>query len=343
MELDAEIFAVGKWNGMEFSAADLTNITDAFATLGDNMKVALKMGHNQEQPMTDGHPALGWVSKVWVAGDKLMARFTDLPKIVYEAIQKKLYKNVSIELDLEVKHKGNDYPLVLTGVALLGADIPAVSTLKDLTHYMGRSADFSAGCSMQFAAIAGTPQSGGNNMDLAQLTEAVNKLTFQVTELSTGKATADAANIVLTAKVKQFEAEDRAKTDAALTAKIALKRDDVKKLLEDGVKAMKITPAQRDTFSRMLCLDDDVAVEKLDVSDVSRFIASGASFSKPNASRTKQGVDNNESGDAEISATVAAGVRDILAKKEAPTHLAAQGLFFSRNPELARQYIDSTN
>lgn len=340
-ELDAEIFAVGKWNGMEFSASDLESIASTFETLGDNMKVALKMGHNNEQPMTDGHPALGWVKKVWVAGDKLMAHFADVPKIVYEAIQKKLYKNVSIELDMEVSHKGNDYPLVLTGVALLGADIPAVSTLKDLTHYMGRSTDFSAGRSMQFSAIAGESQSGGTKMDLAQLTEAVNKLTLQVTELSAGKAKADADNIVLTAKVKQFEATAQATSDAALKAKISLKRDEVKRLLEDGVKAMKITPAQRDTFSRMLCLDDDVAVEKLDVSDVSRFIASGTQFSKPNASRTKQGVDENA--ETEISVTVAAGVRDILAKKEAPTHLAAQGLFFSRNPELARQYIDATN
>ncbi len=178
-------------------------------------------------------------------------------------------------------------------------------------------------------------------MDLAQLTEAVNKLTIQVTELSTGKAKADADNIVLTAKVKQFEATAQATSDAALTAKIALKRDDVKKLLEDGVKAMKITPAQRDTFMRMLCLEDDVAVEKLDVSEVSRFIASGSNFSKPNA-RSKQEHDD-QSDDTHISVTVANGVSDILAKKEAANHLEAQGLFFRRNPELARQYVDATN
>ena len=150
-ELDAEIFAVGKWNGMEFTLEDLNNIEAAFKSLKDRHQVPLKMGHNDEQPFTDGQPALGWVKDIWVKGQKLMARFSDIPDIVKDALQKRLYRNVSVELDMGVEHQDQKYPYVLSGVALLGADIPAVNTLADLQAYMSRDLDFEK--RMAFTAI----------------------------------------------------------------------------------------------------------------------------------------------------------------------------------------------
>jgi len=99
MELDAEIFTVGKWNGMSFDAADLQGMADAFTRLKDNLKVGLKIGHTDAQTMANGQHALGWVDKVWIVGDKLMARFTDMPDVVYKAMQKKMYRNVSVEME----------------------------------------------------------------------------------------------------------------------------------------------------------------------------------------------------------------------------------------------------
>lgn len=136
--LDAEIFAVGFWNGWDFTVDDLRDIVIAFDSLKEIHKVPLKMGHNDEQPMTDGQPSLGWVENIWVAGNKLMARFSNIPEIVYKAFKQKLYKHVSIELDSGVQHKGSYYSMVLSGVALLGADIPAVNTLSDLTAFMSK-------------------------------------------------------------------------------------------------------------------------------------------------------------------------------------------------------------
>lgn len=61
--------------------------------------------------------------------------------------------------------------------------------------------------------------------------------------------------------------------------------------------------------------------------------------SRPNAARpvTKPPMGGRTHS---VSVIIADGVRDILAKKEAANHLEAQGLFFRRNPELARQYVD---
>jgi len=138
MELKVEIFAIGQWNGMDFEKEDLNMMAAAFNSLKDVHKVPLKFGHNDEQPFTDGQPALGWVDEVWVHGTKLMAKFIDIPEVVFTAMQNKLYKHVSVELDMGVEHKGNYYSWVLSGVALLGAEIPAVNTLADLTNFMSK-------------------------------------------------------------------------------------------------------------------------------------------------------------------------------------------------------------
>src|SRR5690606_25974082 len=95
---DREIFAVGKWNGLEFTEADLDDIVANFDRLKDIHKVPLKFGHNDEQPITDGQPAIGWVSRVYRKGKKLLADFSDVPSVVVEAIKKKLYRTVSVEL-----------------------------------------------------------------------------------------------------------------------------------------------------------------------------------------------------------------------------------------------------
>lgn len=92
----------------------------------------LKLGHNGDQPLTDGQPALGWVSRVYRDGRKLLADFIDMPTSIYEMVKAGLYKFVSVELAKNVLAGTREIPWVLDAVALLGADQPAVGTLKDL-------------------------------------------------------------------------------------------------------------------------------------------------------------------------------------------------------------------
>jgi len=334
-KLDAEIFAVGKWNGMTFSIDDLTSIATTFATLGSNHRVPLKFGHNNDQQMTDGHPALGWVEKVWVAGDKLMARFIDLPDVVMKAITKKLYKNVSIELDLDVKYKANEYPFVLSGVALLGADIPAVNTLKDLTHYLSRDTAFSVGRQAVFTAIAGITNPKEKMMTLEELTTKVAELSASTATFSTDNAKLKAENAELAAKVLKFEADAKTKAEADAKAVVAAKRTQVVGILEDGVKSEGITPAQREHFTKLLRLDDDAAITALDIEQVKALVPVG----KKQFSR-EQGRNDEGAPVLSIDQQVNAEVQNILAKKEASTYAAAQALLFTRNPKLAREYVD---
>lgn len=338
-ELDAEIFAVGKWNGFAFTQNDLRMMEAAFAELGDNLRVPLKMGHNNEQPMTDGQPALGWVTKVWVAGEKLMARFADMPTIVYEAMQKKLYRNVSIELDMDVKYKEKDFPFVLSGVALLGADIPAVNTLADLKHYLSRSAAFSAGRKACFSAIAGQSQTKEYNMTLEELTEKVAELTMNVATFTTENAKLKADNAELTGKVAKFSADATAKAEAEAAAAVTTKRATITTILEDGVKSEGITPAQRETYSRVLRLDDDASVQALDIEQVKAMVPAGKKqFSK------EQGRAQGDGG-TELTAPekVAAECQAMITKGEAKTFAEAQTVLFKRDPKLAREYVDFNN
>jgi hypothetical protein len=150
-----EIFAIGKWNNMTFSENDLDDIVENFERLNSIHRVPLKFGHNKEQQVTDGQPAIGWVSKVFRQGGKLYADFTDMPKSVFEAIKNKLYRTVSVELLFDVDHDGNRYDHVLDAVALLGADHPAVNTLADLDALLASRATFSGGQRMSFETIAG--------------------------------------------------------------------------------------------------------------------------------------------------------------------------------------------
>lgn len=340
MELDTEIFAVGKWNGMTFTLDDLKQMAQSFAALAQNQDVMLKLGHNDAQKMTDGQPALGWVSKVWVAGDKLMARFTDLPKIVHDAITKKLYKNVSVELDLDVQYKSNHHPYVLTGVALLGADVPAVNTLKDLTHYLSRDAAFSVGRKAVFSAIAGQSTTGDRTMELAELTKQVAALTASVSTLTTENAAMKAEKLEMSAKVAKFEADAKAVEEATAKARVVAKRAEVVGILEEGVKTEAITPAQREQFSKLMRIDDDAALMAIDVKEVQALTANGKKkFSREQA---KQGDDKNKV-DLTAAQRVVLEIKELRAANKDLSFAAAQTLVFSRNKELAKEYVNSND
>lgn len=143
--IEAEIFAVGHWNGRDYSIADLENIAANFRKYHDRIKPPLKLGHNEEHPR--GQPALGWIKDLYVNGQKLVARFAEVPEIVRTAIKKGLYRRISSEL-----WQADDDSLILKAVALLGADIPAVDNLEDLTVYFSApKPPFSQTITLEFA------------------------------------------------------------------------------------------------------------------------------------------------------------------------------------------------
>jgi hypothetical protein len=134
-----EIFSTGTWNGDPYTTDDLDEMVKAYSEMQSTLKPALKFGHTAEQKLlqADGMPAAGWIGALYRKGDKLVADFVDMPRQVYELIQKKAYKKVSSEVFWNIEIAGKKYKRMLAAVALLGADTPAVMNLKDILAMYG--------------------------------------------------------------------------------------------------------------------------------------------------------------------------------------------------------------
>lgn len=132
-----EIFSVGTWNGDVYTAEDLDEMVKAFKAHQTTFKPPLKLGHDDKQELLqrDGYPAAGWIGNVYRQGEKLLADFIDIPNKIYELLEKGAYKNVSSEIYWDIEVNGTTYPRMLAGVALLGADVPAVLNLSDIMSY----------------------------------------------------------------------------------------------------------------------------------------------------------------------------------------------------------------
>lgn len=133
-----EIFSAGEWNGDEYSVDDLHSMVEAFNDTHAGLRPYIKVGHDPKQKVLkelmpqDGMPSAGWIERVYVSGQKLMADFADIPEKIYDLIQKKAYRKVSSEVFWNIKIGGKLYKRLLGAVALLGADTPGVYNLKDI-------------------------------------------------------------------------------------------------------------------------------------------------------------------------------------------------------------------
>lgn len=241
----AEVFSAGTHNGMSFTEADLDQIAAAFTDLGSASRVPLKLGHNEDQAVTDGQPALGWVSRIWRSGKKLLADFTDVPTLVFDAIKKGLYKQVSIELLKDYSQKGSSHPWVLNAVALLGADIPAVKELRDLKTLLMAS---------QIAgARVGATKAFTSDVTITHIGEKSTMTPEEEAKLRSDAAAAIRAADEATAKLKTFtEKQQQKEIDAHRAA--------VKDLLETAVTEGRIYPRTRDRIVNARLFKNDAEV-----------------------------------------------------------------------------------
>lgn len=142
-DFEVEIFATGSWGGLDWSETDLDEMVRNFDALHPKgIKPPVKLGHDDTQVLggqKDGQPALGWIAGLRRNGEKLLARVTQVPKILRELVNQGRYKRVSSEIYPTFEATGAEKNLksgvtgrVLSGIAFLGADIPEVKTLEDL-------------------------------------------------------------------------------------------------------------------------------------------------------------------------------------------------------------------
>lgn len=129
-----EVFATGTHNGDEYTEGDLDDMVSASAAQG--FTPPLKAGHNE----SPGKPAIGWVENLRRVGNKLVADITHIPAEVYGVIRRRGYDRVSAEVYWNLKQGARTFRRALKAVALLGADVPAVSSLAPL-HKMFSGGD----------------------------------------------------------------------------------------------------------------------------------------------------------------------------------------------------------
>lgn len=133
-----EIFAEGTWNGDRYTGDDLQAMIDAFGKLG--FEPTVKAGHadgqdglnEKEYRKVFGAPALGYVARIYRRGSKLLADLKQVPRNFANLVKAGAYKRVSSEIYWNYKDEAGSktYPRVLKSIAFLGAEIPALPSLK---------------------------------------------------------------------------------------------------------------------------------------------------------------------------------------------------------------------
>jgi len=222
---DIEVFRAGTWNGDKYTTKDLDAIVEAFGKMG--FRPPIKLGHAEQS----GAPAYGWVKNIRRVGEKLVADFMDLPEKIFKAIKDHRYDAVSCEIFFDLKRGESVFKRALKAVALLGAEVPAVSGLKPL-----RESFFETSAKAQSYSLTQKELEQGQMTDkkddpktVAELTAELAKLQDQLKTLSTKQGDDPE-------QVKQLKADLEAK-DRRLAA---IESDRAKERIESAVGKCKV-------------------------------------------------------------------------------------------------------
>lgn len=319
----AEIFSVGTWNDITFTESDLVGIADSFNQLALSGRVPLKFGHNDEQPLTDGQPALGWVERVWVEGNKLLADFVNVPEVVYNAIRDKLYNFVSVELLEEAARDGKVFPWVLSGIALLGSDLPAVSNLQELSKLtMSRRA-----C-RQFNK-AGLLTFTGDSTRMAD--DDTKALRDRLADMEAKLAKFTDENKALAAE--RDEAIKLRKQEKAKAIK-----EQVEAKFEDAIERKVLLPKSREAYFKWQFPSDDVdkLINEFDMKDVDNFIEENKVQMSSNAGKPRQAADDEEGKTPDVVLTQR--TKRFMTENRVTDYKFAMMQVLGEDPELAEAY-----
>ena len=200
----------------------------------------------------DGDPSLGWIDKVWKKGTKLYAKISGVPKKLYDLVLVGAYRKVSVEIMFDAIFDEKRYGKVISDLAFLGADLPAVDTLDDIAALYQASYDAKLNARPRLSGgrvhvFTWDCQTEADDKEKHEMNEKVKELESQVSEFK--KQTEDETK-------RADEANERAKTAEATMLK--MKRDaevaevDVFiKTLTDG-ESPKLPPAYTDTVKGVL-------------------------------------------------------------------------------------------
>lgn len=353
----AEIFAEGEWNGIKFSGADLDGIVSSFDALGLAGKVPLKLGHEGDDPRSQAAQlALGWVTRVYRQGKKLLADFS-MPDKAHALVGDGFLRYVSVELLRDVRASTREIPWVLDAVALLGTDQPAVGILKDLQALtMARVGDSFPHSGRSAFARADLNYQSMENVHMAEDTgNAIKELADQLATLRLDLNKAQAQITAKDATITELKGVSAKFT--VLQADVAKdKRDAHRKsivdLLEAAVKSDDIQPKIREAFTRTYGVDDDEAVMRVTLEDAKNFVSANPNpykkvKDKINIVSLARATDDVPAGTTpgdEIRMRAEALLREQGKVDYTSVELQNAVLtLFKTNPQLGQSYVASVN
>lgn len=228
--------------------AELDGLVESFEALTPKggFTPVLKLGHADAQRFmgqSSGAPNLGIVEKIFREGEKLLANFSNVPDAVVDLIRQRRFTNVSVEIVPNLEFDGKTFSQVLTAVALLGAEMPAINGLKELAAAL-------------FTKVEITPITADNIVSYEQETETMTVTYTQeqhdaLLEAAVSKAV-DVAKATYAADSEKLTAErdDAIKAAKAIKTDFAEFTDKVSKaeaetMVDEAIKAGKLLPKQK--------------------------------------------------------------------------------------------------
>ena len=329
-----EVMSVGTWNNIKFTVDDLTQMVKNFDKLKDIIKPPVKLGHTKDKV---GEPALGWITKLKLEGQKLLAYVQDIPEVLRKAIDKKLYRRVSSEIFFDFKYNNINYGKVFSALAFLGAELPAVKNLEDIQAYLTENA-----LSGTFQKVVFEYDAQGNH--IIDLQDEPNKeatmpedLKKQFDELSAKLVSLTEENTKLLKVKEEAEAAKAELQKQVLAGKKTAAFTELKTWCDSMVEKFKMIPAQRDALlkDQVVCFTENCEMN-ISMESFKAFVELGNKVLGEEEA-ADSGTPAKETF-ADVQTEMDNQVRKFMSEKKIDSYSEAFGLVCDENPDLAQRY-----
>lgn len=340
-----EIFATGRWKGnkeITVTSADLDDMVASFNDLSSKVsgyKPFLKLGHTEQQKyfgQKTGAPNLGFIERIWREGEKILADFGNVPDELLALIEQRRYNTVSIEMYPSIEHEGKTFKNVLTAVALLGAELPAVKGLKELAESLF------AEDPLVFGSGVLTFQQETQALFTQEQVDALVAAAVAKAE----KTAADAAAATFAAERTGLEAQVTKLTDERNAAQKALfdfeqatTKAEITAVVDGAIKDGKIAPKDKADYIAMgesMLGATKVKLASGEVSGLDAFKAMVGKLGKV-VTLGEQGSTSAEQA-ADAGAEVDKRARALMSKDTKLNYADARRVVLSEDKELAERY-----
>lgn len=180
--LAVEVMKVGIWNDIAYTPDEIQEVLDADAELHELLTPPLKETH-------EGRDAFGWPGLLKKVGNALFCDIMRVPKRVWTEIVAGRWNRLSPEFDRHYTEPTTEkfYNRVFTGLALLGADHPAATSMPGLIRlaakneceheypYISKEAMRVQHSVIQFETKKSDDDNGGDEMSDKEKLEALEK------------------------------------------------------------------------------------------------------------------------------------------------------------------------